>query len=223
MTDRTQSGNALLFILIAVVLMGLLTVVLSRGSGNIDQKGDVEQERIKASQIVRYAKSIEAAIQQMSMGSCAENDISFQNTFDTDYTNPNTPNGSPCQIFQASGAGLEWRPITDQRFIGINKALLFTGGVRVYGVEDNNRQDLLALIPVSRSLCTQINRDLDNSTDPDDIASDISTYTKFIGSFSGTDSIGNGPGKAPGLAGKQAGCFQDANENFVFYQVLIAR
>lgn len=219
---KNQSGNALWFILIAVVLMGLLTMVLSRGSSSVDQSGNVEQERIKASQIMRYAKSIEAAVQQMMMNSCSENDISFKNTTDMAYTNANSPDGSPCQVFQASGAGLEWRGVSDKAF-NTGERLILTGGIRAFGVEDNNRQDLMALIPVSRGLCLQINRDLENSIEIADITTDIGSYTKFSGSYSGNDSIGNGVGKAPALAGKQAGCFIDDNDNNVFYQVLIAR
>lgn len=219
---KTQSGNALWFILIAVVLLGILTVVLSRGSGNIDQSGNVEQERIKASKIVRYAKSIEAGIQQMLMNSCSENDISFKNSTDAGYTNPDTPDGSPCQVFQTSGAGLEWRAVSDRPFSS-GERMIITSGIAVTGVENNARQELISLIPVARGLCLQINKDLGNSTDITDITSDISSYSKFTGIYTGSDTIGNGAGKAPALTGKQAGCFIDDNEDNVFYQVLIAR
>ena len=91
----------------AVVLLGALTLLLSRSGSNVEQSGDFEQLRIKATQLMRYASSIEQGISKLqSLNNCSENEISFQNTTDTNYTNANSPADNSCHIFQSAGAGL---------------------------------------------------------------------------------------------------------------------
>ncbi|HOO82886.1 MAG TPA: hypothetical protein PK513_10340, partial [Alphaproteobacteria bacterium] len=86
----TERGNVLWFILIAVALLAALTMVLSRSGSTVDQSGDIEQQRVKASQILRTAKSIEAGIQQMRLRGVSENDMSFWH----DSNGDNTEDGS---------------------------------------------------------------------------------------------------------------------------------
>src|SRR5262245_49185529 len=82
----SESGSVLWFILIAINLVAGSTGILSRGS--IEQSGDFENRRVQASQIVRYAQSVEAAIEHMTLQGVSENEISFQNSITAiNYTN----------------------------------------------------------------------------------------------------------------------------------------
>lgn len=111
-----QNGNALWFILIAVALLGLLTVTMTRGGGSSDDTGDYERQQIQANDILTYASSIESAVQSLIARGCSENDISFWHDSDgngtenasDDYFNANSPTDHSCHVFQPEGAGLSW-------------------------------------------------------------------------------------------------------------------
>ena len=64
MDNKNERGNVLWIILIAAALLGALTMVLSRGGSSVDQAGDLEQRRVQGSQVLRYANSVESAIQE---------------------------------------------------------------------------------------------------------------------------------------------------------------
>ena len=104
-----SSGNVFFIILIAVGLLAAITISISRSGSNVEQSGNVEQNRIQASQIQRYARAIEAAIQRLTLDGCSENEISFENNVDPNYTNPRSPANQSCHIFEPEGAGLEFR------------------------------------------------------------------------------------------------------------------
>ena len=236
-TKNQQSGNALFFILIAVVLLGALTMVLSRSGSSVDQSGDFEQNRVKAGQILRYAKSIEAAIQEMKLRDVSENDISFENsTTTTDYTNANcdaTGDRSypDCLIFDVEGAGLTYRNFatandgSDWIFTAANNVGTAAGPIGSTAARSGN--DIIMLLPnVNESLCIQINRDLDVGTSgtlPVDTTG-IAT-TAFTGAFpTGGPTVLDGDPTPFELNSQSAGCFtDDASGITYFYQVILAR
>src|SRR5262245_7145714 len=106
---KSQSGNALWFILIAIVLLGALTMLLTRSGSTSSQSGNVERLRITASQILRYAKGLESAVDQMKTRGVSENEISFQNsTTATNYTNA-TCTRTDCKVFDVGGGGQDYK------------------------------------------------------------------------------------------------------------------
>ncbi|MCB1651254.1 MAG: hypothetical protein KDI46_04300 [Alphaproteobacteria bacterium] len=231
-TLKSQSGNVLWFILIAVVLLGALTMVLSRGGSNIDQTGDVEQSRILASQILRYAKGVETAIEKMKLQGVSENDISFENsTTTTDYTNANCTD-TACRLFDVGGAGLEYKNFSsandgsDWIFTGANNVGTAAGPVGTTASSSGN--DLIMLLPNAKTaLCKQINRDLGVGT-----AGTLPTETTgivtiaFAGSYAGgAPTILDGDPTPFELDKQPAGCFIDASDSnkVYFYYVVLAR
>lgn len=227
----TQRGNALWFILIAIVLLGSLTVLITRSGSSVSQSGDVEQNRIKVSSLMRYAKGIEIAVDQMKARGVSENQISFKNTITaTDYTNTNctTPD---CEIFSASGGGQTYSVTpnmndgSDWIFTGANNVGTTAGPIGTTAAGTGN--DLIMLLPnVSADLCQQINRELDVGT-PGTIPQDIGiTTTAFTGSYAASLSILEGDAALVELNNKTAGCFIDTGPNpdiVYFYFVLLAR
>lgn len=226
-SGHTQNGNALWFILIAIVLLGAITMILSRGSSSVDQSGDVEHARIKAGQIMRYAKGIEAAVQQMVLRGVSENDISFENSVTaTDYTNGNC-SVEECMVFARGGGGLTYLdPIdgvndgSDWIFTGANNVGTGAGPIGTTAAASGN--DLVMLLPEAKTgFCEQINRDLDVGTPgtlPED-ADGIDT-TEFTGTYTGGGPVIINVDDAP------AGCFTDTNaapDVTYFYYVILAR
>lgn len=228
-----DSGNVLWFILIAVALLGAITMVLSRGGSSVNQAGDIEQRRVQGTQILRYAKSVEAAIQQMKFRGISENDISFENP-DTavDYTNANCT-VTDCRLFDVGGAGLNYRDFPSANdgsewiFTGANNVGTTAGPVGTTAASSGN--DLVMLLPNMRSsLCVQINRDLRVGT-----AGTLPVETTGIATTAFTGAYpGGGPTVLDGdptpfeLNEQRTGCFVDeaaTPDVTYFYYVVLAR
>lgn len=232
----SQKGNALWFILLVVALLGILTAVVSR-TGNINQTGSVEQSRIRAASILRYAKSVENAVQKMVTDGISENDLDFV-AISAPHNNPNCITNE-CEVFHTEGGGLEYR--TAANILGDNN---FTGNWQIsgdnrlhqMGCDDNDAgctELLLLLEGIPQMLCLQINA-IQNITNPADDAprqKELEVGTAFTGTFGGSinsDFIGgtNATDEAPQVAGKSTGCvykFGGGANKYYFYQVLIVR
>ena len=228
---KNQQGNVLWFILIAVALLGMLTMVLTRSGSTVDQSGDIEQMRISSGQILGYAKSIEAGVQNMKLRGISESDISFENpTTATDYTNANCTDDA-CKVFHVDGAGLTYRNFaaandgSDWIFSGANNVGTTAGPVGTTAAVTGN--DLIMLLPnVNQTLCIQINRDLGVGTAGTLPIDDQIDTTAFTGTYAaGGPTLLEGDTGNLELNRKTAGCFEDANDSnkIYFYQVILAR
>lgn len=236
-TSRTsQHGNALWFILVAIVLLAALTVLLSRSGSNVDQSGDVEQQRIKASQILRWAKGIESAIEQMKLRGISERDISFENTVTAqDYSNAlcdahADPN--ECKIFATGGGGQNYlNPPSGSAATG--SEWIFTGannvGTTAYPIGTTaagTGNDLVLLLPnANAALCAQINRDMEIASPIPTDATGIA-LTPFVGAYNAALVVIDGDATPFELNGKASGCFTDTIPNpdvTYFYYVVLAR
>lgn len=204
---HSERGNALWFILIAIVLIGLLTAVLSRSGSNVDQTGSVEQQRIKISQMMRYVKGLETAIQTMKMTGVSESDLSFTDD-GSDNANCTT---NACLVFHVEGGGITPQaPPNDISTSGADWKYVATNNVLNVGTDAADL--ILVLEDINDSYCTQINRVLDVTQGADDADVD---FTDFDGSYSDTETIDNS-------GGQSAGCQSSSGNNF-FYQVLVVR
>jgi hypothetical protein len=224
-----EKGNVLWFILVGIVLLGALTMLLSRSGSTVDQSADVEQLRVRSAQILRYAKGIETAIDQMKIRGIAENDISFQNTITaTDYTNANCTN-SDCRVFDAGGGGMTYTPApkgandgSEWIFTAQNNVGTAANPIGTHNGGTGN--DLIMLLPnANEALCLQINRDLGIGT-PGVMPLESSVGTsEFAGIFpAGFTELDGDPGME--LAGHNAGCFLNDTDGYIyFYFVVLAR
>jgi hypothetical protein len=230
-SSETEKGNALWFILVAIVLLGALTVLLTRGGNTVDQSGDVEQQRIRSGQLLRWAKGVEAAIEQMKLRGISENDISFENDETTaDYTNPNC-SINDCRVFAAGGGGQTYlKPPSgandgsDWIFTGANNVGTINYPIGTTALKTGN--DLVILLPnANPAMCNQANKDLDINGVPDD-ASGID-LTPFVGVYDDSALVTIDGDPSPyELDGKPSGCFIDTNANpdvVYFYYVVLAR
>lgn len=97
---KKENGNALFLILIAIFLLGGLTVLLARTSSTTDETGDTEQASIAASAILNYAASVKAATEKLRQDGCSETELHLG------VTNANSPSDGSCHVFDARGGGL---------------------------------------------------------------------------------------------------------------------
>lgn len=201
MKPSAQNGNALWMILIAIALLGAITAMFTRSGGTSDDTGDFEQNSIAASEIMRYATSLEFGAQNLLNRGCSENDISFWNDSNGDGTengsddfyNANSPKNRSCHMFYAAGAGLPPPSVktawldTSQSAAYRYKQYLFSGGIVIVNLpQETEEPELVYLVPyISKALCSAINQRLGISSIP----LDHSVFTNhpaylFKGSYS---------------------------------------
>ena len=110
---KSQRGNALFLILIAVALFAALSYAVTnsgRGGSGIDK----EQAEIAAAQILQYISSIDTAIQRMRViNGCGESEFNFETTlYETNSgtqmnsANSNAPADGSCDIFDSTISGV---------------------------------------------------------------------------------------------------------------------
>ncbi len=243
-----QSGNVLFMILIAIFLLGGLTVLMSRTSGTSDDTGGAEQVSIQASELFKYASGLQAAVQSLaSQQGCSENEISFYYASEpfgspADYTNPNST--ASCEVFGAQGAGLTYKTIPAAwRTITGNYAARshFASGQCVNGIGTGSGTTCstattelrFIALGLTKELCLAINNRLGITNpsgnppeDEDYVAPFVGTYTP--GNTGLTGVIGDdSTASAVPLKGKKAGCLMDTagstSGQYFFYHVLLAR
>jgi len=220
---QSQSGNALWFILIAVVLLGALTITLSRGGSSSDQTGDFEQLSIKISQMLRFTKSIEEGVKNLQMlNSCSETDINF---FDPNIAElaayERTPDTSDeCKVFNVKGAGLAWQASPN----GVNDGSdwIFNGETRICGIDSDRSEVTIILKNMNQKVCEQINRRvLSDSTVGLDADGNESTEP-YVPPHLEKDPVTEELCTTE-TTGRPTGCVRDAGGEYIFYHVLIPR
>ncbi len=239
-TDNKQSGNALWFILLAIVLLGGLTVLLSRTGSQTEETGDVERASIYASEIMKYSAGIAGAVQQLLSRGCSENQISFNDPKHTvSYVNPKPAPNNACDIFNVKGGGMELMPKKEAWRLNASGYIYphLYGVQCIYGVGSGTTTctrgevDLVLQVgSIKKEICLAINSRLGIPMVGNEPPSDVLLGTPFIGEFvdttnSNDDIIGDmGTASAAGLRGKKAFCMRNTTTGgYAFMQVVIAR
>lgn len=110
---NTQSGNVFIYIFLAIALFGALTFALSQGTRSGASSLTEEQASIAANEILAYSDLISQTIQKLKLRGCTDTEISFENSFDSNYDNPNSPTDGRCGVFDVNGGALNWKEIPE--------------------------------------------------------------------------------------------------------------
>jgi len=216
---QKQRGNVLIFLLIAIFLLGGLTALLVRTSSNTDITGEAERGKITASSVMSYASGLENAVQALLSRGCSETQISFRVGTEANYNNTSAPTSNQCHVFDVLGGAQTRRFFTDADAV--------SGTYSVEGI-GTAATDLIFNNTVPRDVCEQINLMLgiaNNGTEgpPTDA---MGGGTRFVGAY------GAVPANAQKLetaafTGKRSGCRHNNGTGvsavYIFYYVLHAR
>lgn len=231
-SSDSQSGNVLWFILLAVALLGFLTIVVTRSGSSVEQTGSIEQARIKASALMRYAKSVETAVTQMRSNGTSENSIDFI-TLGASYDNASCTDPS-CEVFHVNGGGITYQSAGDvlnDRNFAQNWVVTAANRVGGMGCDDNTDdcRDLLMLVRgMPDTICLQVNAILrvENPSGTPPSQANLGLTPEFDGSFTpaGANNLigGAAANQSPQVKNRAAGCIYHNSEN-IFFQVLIPR
>lgn len=120
---KSNSGNVLFLILIAVALFAALSYAVTSSSrgGGIDAKKDSSE--LIASEIMNYVSSLEQAVTRLRVSNgCSLSQISFENSVDINYTNTFSRTDKSCNVFHQNGGGMYWKKANQNWFVGTSVA-----------------------------------------------------------------------------------------------------
>ena len=241
MNRNSENGNVIVFIFIAIALLGALTFTFT--SSNRTSTGVLTgaQADAYASQITAYGHDVKQAVKRVMLRGCDETEVSFENSLESGYTNPNAPNNESCHVFSKNGGGLAFQNLS----YGQNGTVppFFTAGTLVLGVGGSvwsnlDHFDLVLFIPLkSLETCKKINEKFKN---PEALAIDYITQNsnydsdKFQGVYFQRNGIPDDSGNIAGYTGVKTGCMQSLDTpaglypysdgyDYFYYNVLIER
>lgn len=252
MKSSRHRGNILFLILLAVVLFAALSyaVTSSMRGGGKDVSG--EQAQALAAALVQkgtlYASTIDRL---MLVNDCKDNQISFQNDVDTDYTNNNAPTTpKKCHVFDPAGGGLSWenpdpKALTappsgiPASWVQNNGKWIFYGGAMVVGAGTTGTtsasSDLILYLPfLSKPVCDAINKSLGIASDAiikEQVSNLLGANSdKFKGTYSASNGgVGELIGNNSFPPNLHYGCIMrgdtgnPAYYHYAYYHLLIAR
>jgi hypothetical protein len=234
-----QKGNALWFILVAIALLGLLTIMMSRTSSTSNETGNFERNSVLANNILSYAKNMENAVQSLLARGCSENEISFWHDSDgngvedasDDYFNTETdrPDRS-CHVFDTAGTGLSWEEPNEQWLDSSEdtslsyNSFIINSKNNVTNLEQNSNDDLIILLNwLEQDVCQAINQIIFSDTT---ITEDLAAFNYTADADGVFDTVSaniNLSSYAP-HDGQPTACFTSEDDGgFHFYHALHAR
>jgi hypothetical protein len=220
----SESGNVIVFILMAVVLIGIVTVAIRSGGG---ERANIDAETliIRAAETRQHASEFERAVAFLLQSGVSESAVRFAHAdAPSDYGNINVDPQN--QVFSRNGGGAAYRA-PPPGVQGTAATWEFYGNTALPQV-GSNRAELIAVLPnVTEAFCTEINKGSNNSQPiPDDDATCIHTgaAVRFSSSNLFNDSTPNTlNGTFANLPATQ-GCVRcTGSGTYQFFHTLLAR
>lgn len=227
---KSEKGNVLLIVLLAIALYGLLTFALSKSDDASSFGTDVEELKAGLGQIYNYTATMKQAVQKMkTINNCGNDGIDF---FLDTVTHANYQHASEnprCKLFVPKGGGMSFKILGGSALATEDsETYRFTGQQEIPDVGTNGNSELIVLVNVTQEACIQMNKKLgivSSGSTPPDWSTVRHTQTDY---FNGGNSVDGGyiTGESfnTDFTGKEAGCLHDDTEDeYFYYQVLIAR
>lgn len=237
---QAESGNILIWILIAVVLFAALNFVMSQGLRSGAENISGEKTALVVNEMLDYSRAVESAVKAMLINGCKlEGGLSFHSSKFANpahYTMATAPADKSCHIFSAKGGGITWQaPPTEVAADG-GTEYVFASALDLTGV-GTSATDLIMMTRVPQSVCIAINDKFGitntGGIPPNDTNTSISVppgnsqvYGAFRVSTGGFSPGGTkiGDATSPELVGQRIGCFySDPGGYHLYYYVLAVR
>lgn len=221
----SQRGNVLFIILLAIGLLGALTVAIQGTGQNNSANIDRETLLIRASEVVRYGAELERGVLYVLQNNYSEADLRFAHpNADSDYGDLDGDSDKTDQVFDREGGGARYRPAP----AGINDGSTweFYGHTALANV-GSDEAELIAVLPnVTEAFCDAVNGSIGYDAQPQDTGTCINggatarfdTGTQFFNSPNTTDEA------TFSVKPSMRGCVEcTSDESMHFFHVLLAR
>jgi len=213
--NNTEAGNALIYVLVAIVLFAALSFTLTRQT-DTDEAGYLssDQAELYASEIIAYAASAKSTVDQMMFTGSSIDDLDFILPSDAAFDT-----GSDIhKVFHPQGGGLNYRALRSEQITDA------TGGIfvvkkNVEWTSSTATDAILSFYRLNRSICTRLIEKIDNTLhtpSSDAIIDDIFTDEADTDTLNTTT--------CPTCENKFVAAIENAsNDSCTFYMVLADR
>jgi len=207
-------GNAMIYVLLALALFGVLTATLSGQSNDADSQNiDDEQVIFYTNELIEYAAASKNVIDQMIMTGSAINDLDFIN-----------PSSAPFDIaphvnkaYHPEGGGLNYLARPSQN-VGASSAWHIQQNINVEWTPSTATDVLLTASDIAQEICESINAKLLGLDAIPLLNSAAADY--FIDNGTNTNLTVTDCADCEGYASL---CTEDSAGIFSFYTILAAR
>lgn len=153
-----QRGNAMIYILLSLALIGALTAVISRQNDQASSSLDDEQAELLASQILTYTTDVQNTINGMLMSGIPVTSLDFTRPSEAGFDTAPTIN----KVYHPDGGGLNDGPISTGIFNETTNVPLpgwYLGRYNnVTWTPTANNDVLLVTYKINQSVCQRINK-----------------------------------------------------------------
>lgn len=225
---NSQSGNAIMMILIAAGLLGALSMVIAQGNRGSTEGLSDDRQKLAATEIIDYAETVAKAVTQLRLRGTAIESIRFA-TPDLPTVDYGTFGDSPRhEIFNPRGGGVVYIAPPEITLVDTDAQYHFLNRNEVEKIGTTCSDDrcvdvLMVLEDIKESTCKTINDlvGVDNPSGNPPTESDIQESGYYKGTFNFSRTIGDDDSA---LSGQSEGCFlETADTEYVYYKVLLAR
>lgn len=217
-----QSGNIMVYILLAIALFGALTLVLSRQNAQSDgQDLSDEQLAFQVNELLQYSAAARTAVDTILLAGSTIDDIVFTKPNEAGYENTNTIHN----IYHPSGGGLIPAAANPSIFTGspmpAPEAGWYIGRFNQVEGTPSTQEDIIATaFGLSESVCKALNKELIGDETIPSLGVDIRPYL--------LDTALHGAGNADLTEIACADCYDrpalcvrnGANHTWAFYSVI---
>lgn len=220
-----ESGNVLVIILLAIVLIGALTAAIqstSQHGANIDR----ETLTLRATELQQQTTEFERGITFIMQNGFSENDIRFAHPdAHADYGDLSADTDKSDQLFAREGGGAYYRTPPDD--VNDGSAWEFYGNTAFPDVGSSSAE-LIAILPnVTQEFCLKINEVIGyDATQPTDTVTCL--YDGAVSRFDAVTQFASSPNTVDpatfSVKPSMQACLQcSSDSSYHFYHVLMAR
>lgn len=234
---KSEKGNVLFLILIAVALFAALSYVVTQSTRSGGGSTEREQNILSSAQMTQYPTALRTALIRMILAGTAIENVAFNSGGNFFSIRPEA-----AYVFSPRGGAAIYQDApADLLANGTAAPWVFNANNEVPGIglDGAGGNDVIAFLPgVSSGVCRQVNEELGiNTAGCTAMQSNVPTVAaaNLVNSmvntsgathvFPTTDQVDIlGAGCTTGFARQASGCFYDtASTRFVFYSVLLER
>ncbi len=172
--ELKQSGNAMVYVLIALALFGFLTITLSSQNDQADgQDLDDEQAILYANELMSYVASAQNAVDMMLATGSEIDDLDFVLPSEAAFNTPPHYN----KVFHPQGGGLNYEEFKEEisNGTGANKFFI-KNTTNVEWTPTSSSDVLLSTIQMNETICRQYNKYITGSNDIPEVTNTLDTW-----------------------------------------------
>ena len=215
--NEATNGNAMIYVLIAIALFGVLTATLSSQNNQADNQ-DIDDEMVEfyANELIEYAAAAKNVVDQMLMTGSTIDSLDFVNPASAAFDTPPHIN----KVFHPQGGGLNYKKTFSTNIennLGLTPGWFFQQNANVEWTESTANDVIISALRIKSSVCKEINKRITGST----TIPQLGTGMNAIFEDGTADlSIAN----CAGCEGYQTLCvLNSAGDNWGFYSIIAAR